>query len=615
MYGESKGYSLTVLIITIAVILIITTTAVMSIKNVGKDRDVARFMSDLQEVKQYVIDYMAVDNTLPVKYDNNGLMISAELELISKFSGEGALSQISEEDVGGYYFVDLSKLGKIHLEDPNRGYIINEGTLNVYVTKPCLYQGINYYTLTPYLLGKDVVVNESTPFDINVMGNPITWSKKAEILVVIPNVKVGEAEGWNFKWLKGSRSAQDFKEETSGLKVNYFTYGDTIEWNENGVYTVYVENPERKALIRRVIVSKIDNIPPTIEYVSGEIIINDSETGVKDIRCKIKESINFPIDEETRNKYPEYYTKRDETYSDTAADMLENYLWGAENEKGDTVSDYLKKYNEYYEKFSQYNAILSNSGSNSGEIENATIILENLNKQYPQFAYGNRRFPNIEKNIVLYVEDMCENATVYSALNRDELVECEYFSGDVQTLTDSKVVINNGEVYTNSKDVSLYVQAVYAKYVFVTEEKVPAATWSPFESETLSFTLSDGDGEKTVYAFFKDANGKTAVAYDKISLDMTKPTDTAPTVSISGDKVSITVNQTDTKVVDGKETQSGLNNIFYGIKEVSDSAYNWYSKIGLIPKFQKGLEYSIVTRARDKAGNEQISKETKIKVE
>ena len=96
---------------------------------------------------------------------------------------------------------------------------------------------------------------------------------------------------------------------------------------------------------------------------------------------------------------------------------------------------------------------------------------------------------------------------------------------------------------------------------------------------------------------------------------MTKPTDTAPTVSISGDKVSITVNQTDTKVVDGEETQSGLNNIFYGIKEVSDSAYNWYSKVGLIPKFQKGLEYSIVTRARDKAGNEQISKETKIKVE
>ena len=36
MYRESKGYSLTVLIITIAVILIITTTAVMSIKNVGK---------------------------------------------------------------------------------------------------------------------------------------------------------------------------------------------------------------------------------------------------------------------------------------------------------------------------------------------------------------------------------------------------------------------------------------------------------------------------------------------------------------------------------------------------------------------------------------------------
>ena len=615
MFRESKGYSLTVLIITIAVILIITTTAVMSIKNVSKDRDISKFMNDLQEVKQYVIEYMSVDNTLPVKYDSDGLMISAELELINSFSGDDTLAQISEEDVGGYYFVDLSKLGKIHLEDENRGYIINEGTLNVYVTKPCEYQGIKYYTLTPYLLGKDVVINESTPFDINIMGNPITWSKKAEILVVIPDVKVGEVDGWNFKWLKGSKSAQDFKEETSGLRVNYFTYGNTIEWTENGVYTIYVENSEGRGLIRRVIISKIDNIPPTIKYDSGEIIINDSETGVKEIRCKIKESTNFPIDDETRNKYPEYFTKKEETYSDTASDRLENYLWGSQNLKGDTVSEYLKKYNEYYAKFSQCNAILSNSNSDSGEIENATTILDNLNQQYPQFAYANRRFPNIEKNIVLYVEDMCGNATVYSGLSRDELVNSEYFSDDIQTLVDSKVVINNGSVYTNSKDVSLYLQAVYAQYLFVTEEKVPTATWEPFESETISFELSDIDGEKTVYAFFKDANGKSAVAYDKIILDTTKPTDVAPTVSVSGDKVSITVNQTDTKVVDGKETQSGLNNIFYGVKESSESAYSWYSKIGSIPKFQEGLEYSIVTRARDKAGNEQVSKETKIKVE
>lgn len=615
MCRESKGYSLTVLIITIAVILIITTTAVVSIKDVGKDRDIAKFMSDLQEVKQYVIDYMAIDSTLPVQYDTNGTMISAELELISKLSGEGALSQVSEEDVGDYYFVDLTKLGKIHLEDVNRGYIINEGTLNVYVTKPCEYQGEKYYTLTPYLLGRDVVVSESTPFDINIMGNPITWAKKAEILVVVPNVKVGEDDGWNFKWLKGSKSLQDFKEDTSGLRINYFTYGDTIEWTENGVYTIYVESPEGKGVIRRVIVSKIDNVPPTIEYVSGEIIINDSETGVKDIRCKIKETINFKIDDEIREKYPQYYTMRDEVYLDTAAEALENYLWGNEYEKGDTVQEYLKKYNEYYEKFSQYNAILSNSNSSSGEVENTIMILADLNKQYPQFAYENRRFPDIEKNIVLYVEDMCGNATVYSALSRDELVTCEYFLGDVQTLIDSKVVINNGEIYTNLKDVSLYVQAAYAKFIFLTEEVVNEATWVPFETETLPFTLSDGDGEKTVYVFFKDAKGKTVAAYDKIMLDMTKPTDAAPTVSASGDEIYITVNQTDTNVVDGKETQSGINNVFYGVKEVSESTYSWYSKVGSISKLKKGLEYSIVTRARDKAGNEQISKETKIEVE
>lgn len=612
MFKNKKGYSLTVLVIVIAVILIITTTAVMSIKNVGKDKEISNFMNDLEEVKQYVIEYYAKNNVLPVIFEN-GVMTSAEETLIQTIATAEALEQINEEDVGEYYFVDMAKLGKINLKDEERGYIVNEGTLNIYVTKPCEYEGEKYYTLTDYLIGRDVVDVESTPFEINVMGNPITWASEAEILVTIPNVQIGNATGWNFKWMKGSKSASDFNEETSIDKVNYFIYGEVITLTENGIYTIYVENPEKRGMVRKVVVSKIDDIPPTVSIVNDELFIDDAETGVGSIRYKIKETADFKITSGDRKASPEYYTMSDENYNDTQKELLVKYLWDDENIKGESIEKYFEKYEYYTKKYSELNNILVNSSLTSGERKNAELTMEKLNEDYPQFAYNNRMFPNDERNIVIYVEDMAGNATVYSAISRDKLVNIEYSSTDAATLFNSKVVINNNTTYTNSRNVTLFLQSMYAQQVFVTEERGAAAVWEEFKSETRDFILSEGDGEKIVYAFFQDSAGKNVGVYDKIILDVTPPSDDAPTISMNLQAITIECNQTDSVLVDEVETQSGIGTVMYGIREESQTDYTWFSKVDVLTEtLTSGRTYYFVTKARDRAGNETTSKETAV---
>ena len=598
MFKNKNGYSLTVLIITIAVILIITTTAVISIKNIDKDKEISKFMNDLREVNQYTVEYFAKNNVLPVLYEN-GDMKSAEAELLAILSGDKALYQLDDDDIGDYYYVDIAKLGKINLADNNRGYIINEGSLNVYVKKPVEYNEQRYYTLTPHLLGEEEHQKEVEPFQVNIMGNPITWTDKADILVSIPNVKIGETEGWNFKWLKGSKTATDFREvEGVQNKVNYFTYGNVITLKENGIYTVYVENPEGYGIVRRVVVSKVDDISPTIRYASGDLIVDDAETGVYKIRCKVKENSNYPIDDESRNNFPQYYTMAEEEFSDTDETLLDKYLWGEEKIKGDTIEEYLEKYKKYYSDYMSYNTILTDPDATSGERDNAQASMKALNDSNPQFAYDNKRFSNQERNLVLYVEDMAGNATVYSAVSRDEIIDMQYVSSDIVTLAGSKIVINNNKAYTNTQEVNLHLESLYAKYVFLTETKGAAPVWEEFENSNVTYMLSSGDGEKIVYAAFKDASGKTQVVYDKIYLDTKKPTHTAPTVTIKNNKFLISATQED--------TQSGISSITYGVKEGSKD-FVWYSKVEDIPEVEAGKNYTIVTKVIDKAGNEQIS--------
>lgn len=608
MLKKKDGYSLVILIIAITVIIILTTTAVISIKNINKDKDVSKFMSDLQEVRQYALEYFAKNNSLPVEVDSDGNPENIESTFYQFLKDDNSLSQISESDIGGYYRIDITKLGKIHLQDSDRGYILNEATLNIYVEKPFEYNGVKYYTITPELSGKDVVQYESVPFDVVIMGNPISWCNEAEILVSVTNVPFsGDSEGWNFKWMKGSGDATAFKESEN---INFFTYGETITLYENGVYTIYVESPEHKIVTRKIIISRIDDRLPTLKYDNGELFIDDAETGVKTIRYKIKETANHDISNEARSKNKQYYTATSEWIDDSLNDKISKYLWGEENIKGNTIAEYVEQYNEYTEKLETYNSIIQDPDSSSVEKENARETIEVINNSYPQFAYDNETFSNTERNIVLYVEDMAGNKTVYSAVTRNELLNSKYIAMESATLSNAKVVINNNSAYTNNPELSLYLRASGAQYVFITDKRGETAKWESFENDLETFNVS-GDGEKIIYVFFKDISGNIVSCYDKIIFDATCPSATAPSVSYDGTSLTVLCNQTDSKIVNGEETQSGLMATYqYGIKKKSETDYKWYSKNGSIPVLIAGEEYSIVTQIYDKAGNFQISDAT-----
>lgn len=89
---------------------------------------------------------------------------------------------------------------------------------------------------------------------------------------------------------------------------------------------------------------------------------------------------------------------------------------------------------------------------------------------------------------------------------------------------DFRVIINNNDTYTTSRDVTLTLEAGYnVKYVAVSEKEDPSDDgFEAFEPEVCSkpFTLSLGDGLKKVYAQFLTAyNRFSEVVHDDIILD------------------------------------------------------------------------------------------------
>jgi hypothetical protein len=91
------------------------------------------------------------------------------------------------------------------------------------------------------------------------------------------------------------------------------------------------------------------------------------------------------------------------------------------------------------------------------------------------------------------------------------------------------ITINNDDEYTNSRDI--FVNPIApdrtSHIMLSNSEDFSGSKWFNY-SNSVSWQLSDGDGEKTVYAMFKDADGnQTAEAFsDNITLDTRAEIDT-----------------------------------------------------------------------------------------
>jgi hypothetical protein len=96
-------------------------------------------------------------------------------------------------------------------------------------------------------------------------------------------------------------------------------------------------------------------------------------------------------------------------------------------------------------------------------------------------------------------------------------------------VTNTRVVINANVTYTKIRTVALRIEAVGASQMILANDSTfRGATWQKYAPTLSQWILENGEGDKFVYAKFKDAQGKeSAVVSDKIVFDRTPPINSA----------------------------------------------------------------------------------------
>lgn len=416
-----RGYSLVVLVIAIAIILILSSVSITMLKISRETIKSSDFIYDITTVEEMLKQYYANAGTLPVISDTT-ISITDEMK-----------SQLDLLDNENYYDLDLSKIGNISIVDRERGYFFNEQTLRVYCKTPLNYEGKNYYTLTPELMGKDIEYQEQEE-EITVVGNPLTWSKNARMRVVIPRKALEQSEegtpseefwnSWTFKWDFGPKSIDDIK---SSDTAKTFSYGDTLVVKTNGVYTIYVMDSEGNETTINVVVTKVDDIKPKYAVGEGEINIADNETGIRSIYYKTKKEYNEN----------EIYAESIGEGRDSGRDELDFFLIdGTGSDLIDDMALNVRNYNLQYTTLQKQKADeneafngLSAEGQAAG-LEAHQLIMQGIDDalnalrlEYPYLADASGT--TIEGQLVLYVEDYAGNAVV---IGDDEIISFNMLS-------------------------------------------------------------------------------------------------------------------------------------------------------------------------------------------
>jgi hypothetical protein len=169
------------------------------------------------------------------------------------------------------------------------------------------------------------------------------------------------------------------------------------------------------------------------------------------------------------------------------------------------------------------------------------------------------------------------------------------------------VTINSGAAQTNTPSVILGLSATdNSGSVAQMQFSNDGATYSSPEAyaTTKSWTLTAGDGTKTVYARFKDAAGNWSTpATDMIVLDATPPA--ISSVSASGitqtaATITWTTNEAATSQVDYGTTTS------YGQSSALDASLVTNHSV-TVSGLSAGTLYHVRVRSKDAAGNEALS--------
>lgn len=108
----------------------------------------------------------------------------------------------------------------------------------------------------------------------------------------------------------------------------------------------------------------------------------------------------------------------------------------------------------------------------------------------------------------------------------NHLSNIPYSTGEVYTIVRTaptgSLTINSGATYTNSPTVNLAITSTNANEMHFANDGEPYTAYEPIAA-TKSFTLSPGDGPKTVHMQLKNAAGSEAIFDASITLDQTPP--------------------------------------------------------------------------------------------
>ncbi|MDG5997819.1 MAG: hypothetical protein E3K33_12885 [Candidatus Brocadia sp.] len=186
-------------------------------------------------------------------------------------------------------------------------------------------------------------------------------------------------------------------------------------------------------------------------------------------------------------------------------------------------------------------------------------------------------------------------------------------TGDT-TPPNCSVIINGGNTYTDSTTATLALSATdntgITGYYLSTSSSVPSASapgWTTVASSTsysanVPYTLSSGDGSKTVYVWYKDATGNvSATASDSITLDTTNPavTITSPTsnstYTITGGTVSLGGSASDSR--------SGVNSVTWSNNRGGSGTASGTTSWSISGITLSNGDNIITITARDRANN------------
>ncbi len=129
---NSKGITITVLVVTVVILLILTSTIIMKAGNYKNVNKLNNLYADIKLLEDKVLEY----------HNDYGILPTKEEKITPNLSMEE----------GEYYEIDLSKLENLTLNYGNRDagdkdiYIVNKKTLDVYYYKGIEYEESLYYT-------------------------------------------------------------------------------------------------------------------------------------------------------------------------------------------------------------------------------------------------------------------------------------------------------------------------------------------------------------------------------------------------------------------------------------------------------------------------------------